>query len=427
MKHARLLVCLLFSIFLNISAAGVMASDSDDPAKAVQPPENAPGFPNRDATLDVLPGFKTPPAGYGEVPYWWWTGGKLDVDRMIWQLRELHKKGISGVQVNYSHYDGNGWMTDQDEPNIFTEDWWKVYSKVSEECSKLNMGIGLSTYTLDWPRGAPNLFFQLFYSRPELNAIQLEKGPQFKVKGGETKTFDCAADQFAARAYPVKDSKIQRGGVDLAPFIKDGKVTWTAPDGQWEIWTFRAVPQKGSLNPLMAGSGDTVIKGFFQPFQDRNPGKTSKGLNYFFNDELHIGVGKFAWNPDFATEFQKRKGYDLFEVLPAMWADMGNITPKVRMDYADVRMSLMEERYFKPIYTWHVSRGMIFAADSGGRGLSPNEFGDYFRATRWYSLRAAVPILLRGKYLPLWPTYTSGRGSGLRVITVLAGVPRRSG
>ena len=113
--------------------------------------------------------------------------------------------------------------------------------------------------------------------------------------------------------------------------------------------------------------------------------KSSKGLNYFFNDELHIGVGKFAWNPDFPEEFRRRKGYDLFDVLPAMWEDLGPITPKVRMDYADVRMSLMEERYFKPIYEWHASRGMIFACDSGGRGLRPNEFGDYFRATRWYT------------------------------------------
>ena len=28
---------------------------------------------------------------------------------------------------------------------------------------------------------------------------------------------------------------------------------------------------------------------------------------------------------------------------------------------------------------------MIFACDSAGRGLEPNEFGDYFRTTRWYS------------------------------------------
>ncbi|MCP4455816.1 MAG: hypothetical protein GY809_30525, partial [Planctomycetes bacterium] len=152
-----------------------------------------------------------------------------------------------------------------------------------------------------------------------------------------------------------------------------------------EIWTFRGVRKPGSLNPLMVDSGQTVIRGFFQQFQDRNAGQSSQGLNYFFNDELHIGADKFAWNADLFDEFQRRKGYSLLETLPAMWVDMGDMTPKVRMDYADVRMSLMEERYFKPIYNWHASRGMIYACDSGGRGRNPHEFGDYFRATRWYS------------------------------------------
>ena len=97
-----------------------------------------------------------------------------------------------------------------------------------------------------------------------------------------------------------------------------------------------------------AGSGDTLITRFFQQFEDR--AGSSEGLNYFFNDELHVGAGKFAWNQDFAQEFKDRKGYDLFRFLPAMWIDVGNITPKVRMDYADVRIALMEERYFIPIY-----------------------------------------------------------------------------
>lgn len=370
---------------VNSSSAGASDPAFSDPLKSTQPPGGSPGFPSRNPNLDVLPGFKTPPAGYGEVPYWWWTGDKLDPDRMIVQLKELHKKGVSGVQVNYSHHDTPGWLTESDEPAIFSKEWWKVYSTVSEACAELNMGIGMSTYTIDWPNGAHNLFYKLFYSKPELNAIQLETGEHTRMRGGETKTFDCAPGQFASRAYQLADGKLKRGGIDLAAFTKKGKITWTPPAGEWEVWTFRASRKAGSLNPLMAGSGDTVIRGYFQPFQDHNAGKSSRGLNYFFNDELQVGEGKFAWNPDFAAEFMKRKGYDLFEVLPAMWIDMDGITPKVRMDYADVRMALMEERYFEPIYTWHTSRGMIFACDSCGRGGNPNEFGDYFRATRWYS------------------------------------------
>ena len=373
-----------------------------DPAAQVQPPADAIGYPDRSAGFDALPGFKNPPPGYGEVPFWWWTGEDLDVGRLIWQLRELHRMGISGVQVNYSHYDTPGWLSEMDEPALFTDAWWKVYARVSEECAKFDMGIGLSTYTLDWPRGAKNLFYDLFYCKPELNAIELTRGEPQRIRGGETKTIKCVEGCFAVRAYEVKDGILQRGGVDLTPEslksafkgsriatalhdLPVSEITWTAPEGEWEIWSFGTQRKEGSLNPLMEGAGDTVVRGFFQKFQDHNPGKSSKGLNYFFNDELHIGLEKFAWNPDFVEQFRKQKGYELLEALPAMWTEMGEITPKVRMDYADVRMTLMEERYFKPIYDWHAARGMTFGCDPGSRGLSPNEFGDYFRVNRWYS------------------------------------------
>ena len=355
------------------------------PALSADYPSDAPGYPSRSPGLDALPGFKNPPPGYGQVPFWWWSADDLDVDRLLWQLRELHQKNISGVQVNYSHYDTPGWMTASKEPEIFSKDWWKVYSRVSQECKKLGMGIGLSTYTLDWPNGAHNLFYDLFYSKRELNAISLITGQRQRLSGGETKTIACIENQFAARAYPVKDGVLQRGGTDLTPLTRDGKITWTAPRGEWEIWTFATAREAGSMNPLMLGAGETIINGYFQKFQDHNPGKTSKGLNFFFNDELEIGLGKFAWNPDFPQEFRKRKGYDLMDVLPAMWGDMGDITPKVRIDYADVRMSLMEERYFKPIHDWHASRGIIFGCDNHGRGLDPHAYGDYFRACRWYT------------------------------------------
>ena len=151
------------------------------------------------------------------MPFWWWSGEDLDVDRMIGQVRELHRKGVSGVQVNYSHYDTRGWMTDQKQPPIFSEAWWEVYGRISQVCGELDMGIGLSTYTLDWPRGAQNLFYHLFYSKPELNAIELDVGSRERVRGGETKTLACPADFVAAYAYPVVEGKLQRGGVDLTP------------------------------------------------------------------------------------------------------------------------------------------------------------------------------------------------------------------
>ncbi len=343
-----------------------------------------PGYPDRDASLDALPGFRDPPPGYGEVPFWWWTGDPLDVDRLTWHLDQLHEKGISGVQVNYAHEDTPGWPTYAAEPPIFSDAWWRVWGQVAEACRQRGMGIGLSTYTLDWP-SADNLFRRLFYSRPELNALKLEPLPRQRFTSGQAVQVAVPSDLVAARAYPVKDGQVQRGGVDLRARIRDGRLEWTADEGEWELWLVRAERQANTLNPLLTGIGDTIIRDFYQRFQEATPNRSAEGLNYFFNDELHIGAGARVWTIDFADEFQRRKGYSLFEVLPALWADLGPVTPKVRIDYADVRMALMEERYFQPIFQWHASRGLIFACDSGGRGLQPDEFGDYFRATRWYS------------------------------------------
>lgn len=344
-----------------------------------------PGYPERSAELDVLAGFKNPPPGYGEVPFYWWSGDTLNADRLSEQIEKLHDKSISGVQVNYSHRDTPGWPTDEGYPPVFSEEWWRIYSEISEVCAERKMGIGLSTYTLDWPKGAPNLFYRLFYCKSELNALQLERGGTWRLGRGERIFVNLPEGIFAVYAYRHKDGKLKRGGTDLTSLVKEGRFVWEAPEGEWEVWAFRSVRKEGTLNPLMEGAGDTVVAGFYQKFEDHSPGKASRGLNYFFNDELEIGVGKFAWNPDFAEEFRRRKGYNLMDVLPAMWEEMGSITPKVRIDYADVRMSLMEERYFIPIYNWHKERGLIFGCDPGSRGLDPSEFGDYFRAIRWYT------------------------------------------
>ena len=35
------------------------------------------------------------------------------------------------------------------------------------------------------------------------------------------------------------------------------------------------------------------------------------------------------------------------------------------------------------MYDWHISRGMFFGCDHGGRGRDVTAYGDYFRTQRW--------------------------------------------
>ena len=342
--------------------------------------------------------FLNPPAGYGEVPFWWWTGEKLDSQRLIWQLDQLHQAGISGVQVNYAHRDQVPWLTYPPEPEIFSDEWWTVYDAVAAACAERGMGIGVSGYTIDWQKTPGNLFSRIVYNNPETlsrniileKRIPLRKGDRISEPVSDTP----ARRTVAALFYPRRGRLLEwTGGTELLNGTAEGikfdgtALTGTAPE-EGELWLYAAQPVPDTLNPLHPDSGARVIENFFAPFETHSPTGSADGLNYFFQDELQIGTGPLLWCDDLPEQFQARKGYSLFEALPAFFdedaanADRG---VKYHLDWYDVRVRLAEERYFQPIFDWHNTRGLIYACDPGSRGYDPFEFCDYYSAIRWYT------------------------------------------
>lgn len=374
-RGVRVLLCL---------APMVVAGALRDLGDSSLAPIGALGYPSRAPDLDVSAGFRNPPPGYGEVPFWWWTGDPLDRERLLWQIEELHRKGIAGVQVNYAHEDTPGWPTYAAQPEIFSDEWWDFWKFVADECGKRDMGIGLSGYTLDWPNER-SLVSRTIYADPDIGGRELQVASRTKARVGDVTVIDLPSDVIGVRAYPVRGGFLEGRGRALTVPEGERRVEWRAPDGDWEVWVFRSVRKPGALNPVHPMAGRRVIEKFFQRFEDHANNRSSKGLNYFFHDELQFGVGDHVWTEDFAEQFLGRKGYDVFEALPALFAEMGAKTVKARLDYMDVRMQLVQERYFMPIFEWHASRGLIYGCDQGSRGLDPMEFGDYFSAVRWYT------------------------------------------
>lgn len=345
--------------------------------------------------------FKNPPAGYGEVPFWWWTGEELDADRLIGQLDELHQAGISGVQVNYAHRDAVPWLTYPPEPEIFSDPWWKIYDRLTAACAERGMGIGVSGYTIDWQKTPGNLFSRIVYDNPETlsrNIVVEKKIPlQAKEVISENLLDSPQKKIVAAVFYPrgAQGAPLYDKGVDVLHTqvkgfaVNNGKLIGTAPSAG-QLWFYAAEAVPDTLNPLHPDSGRRVIEKFFQPFEDHSPTRSALGLNYFFQDELQIGTGPLLWSDDLPEEFQNRKGYSLYEVLPAFFSDEDDTVSrpmkvKYRLDWFDVRVRLAEERYFKPIFDWHRDRGLIYACDPGSRGYDPSEFCDYYSAIRWYT------------------------------------------
>ncbi|MEY4569982.1 MAG: hypothetical protein RLZZ398_1421, partial [Verrucomicrobiota bacterium] len=95
----KLLLHLPISLLLS---GWVHASDSD-PAHTPPPPASAIGFSDRSPALDALPGFQSPPPGYGIAPFYWWLGDPITKERLAWQLEQMKGMGVSGYQINYAH------------------------------------------------------------------------------------------------------------------------------------------------------------------------------------------------------------------------------------------------------------------------------------------------------------------------------------
>jgi len=287
-----------------VSTPRTWAQDQDwsRPENLPSPPSGAPGFPSRAADLDVLPGFQNPPAGYGEVPFWWWTGDPLDKDRLLWQIEQLHRQGVTGMQINYAHQDTPGWPTYPAQPEIFSEAWWQIWQWTVGQCRQRNMGLGLSGYTLDWP-GKDNLFGRLLYSERQLNGMELVLAKKVRAEAGQPLRLDLPPDVLTVQAHPLRDGRVEPTGTGLMDRVKDSRLVWMPPNGAWQVYVFCARAKPMTLNPMHPQAGRKVIERFFQPCEDHAPGGTSAGLNYFFQDELQFGVGRYQWVPGFEAEF----------------------------------------------------------------------------------------------------------------------------
>ncbi len=97
--------------------------------------------------------FLNPPKGYGNVPFYWWNGDRLDKDRLSWQLEKLAENGVSGVQINFAHHcpahrpdkTGGGFgKTYECDPEAFTDEWWEIVNHVFRKAKSLGMGVGIS-------------------------------------------------------------------------------------------------------------------------------------------------------------------------------------------------------------------------------------------------------------------------------------------
>ncbi len=193
---------------------------------------------------------------------------------------------------------------------------------------------------------------------------------------------------------------------DLAAAVKDGRLTWQAPAGEWCVLamtddliyegTHAAVSlayKKPCINLLMREPTARFLEVTHEQYAarlDQNLGKWFVAtftdepslMNYWFRPMPHLVL---PWSATLADEFLRRRGAKLAPLLPALVTEAGPRGAKARYDFWLTIAELVSENYFGQIQDW--CRHHQFA--SGGHLLMEENFaghvplyGDFFRCAR---------------------------------------------
>ncbi len=343
------------------------------------------GYPSRSGDIDIRSNFQNPPKGYGNVPFYWWSGDSLKYERLMEQLSILSEASVDGFAVSYVHshpdvdveLNAHGYgafgKADAGVPEFYSEDWWKIWNKFSGECAKKSIGLGLDDYVVGWAKNGYYVDevlrkpgFGDYQGRLNCKGIIVSPGKELNVAVPE--------HTISIMAYPAN--------ADLMKYVANGHLKWKPQSDKDEKVYIVYTTASPELHP---DYGKEIVKAYFGRFEEKLDAEGRKGLNYFFQDELGYDLNILSWCEDMRETFKARKGYDILPYLPALWDHIGDITPKIRLDYAQVVTELAEERYFKPIFNWHNERGLIYGCDNNGRGLEPLQYMDYFRAISWFT------------------------------------------
>jgi hypothetical protein len=333
---------------------------------------------------------------YRPAPLWWWDGDQLDVERLEWQLDQLHAKGVDQVCLIYL-------APLRSTPPYFTEDWWSLYQEMVDHAAKLGMTVWL-TDGVAW--GSPFINNTVLDGNPEFRGQLLDTAQQ-TVEGPKRARHEIpegyeVKEILGAYAYRRTATGIDlEDRHDLTGSLQGRKLEWDAPEGTWQVMIFFYRPMGYQGDPELGfGKGYGIdytspaamqkLIGLTTGEYDRrvgpHMGQTIVGT---FQDELvtHHHYGFPPFSRSYRAEFQKRRGYDLVPQMGALFHDAGKATDRVRCDYFEVLVQLFEEAFYEPYFQWHEDRGMMVAHDQFGRMdliAQTWGYGDYFRTMSWF-------------------------------------------
>jgi hypothetical protein len=280
---------------------------------------------------------------------WWWLGSAVDKTNLTLMLTEFHDAGIGGVEI-CPIYGAKGY--EDRFIDFLTPKWMEMLAHTTTEAKRLGLGVDMTTGT-GWPFGGPHVTTNEASAQVVMQSYDVAGGGKLQsaLPVGRLQCLMAFSDQGKQ--------------IDLTARVKNGALDWTAPPGQWKLYAMtldgpvqkvkRAAP--GGVGSVQDPFSVKAMNDYLSYFDKAFAGFTAPMPRSQFHDsyEYYFADG----TPDFFSEFQKRRGYDLRTQLPALFDE--GAPEKIAQVKGDYRETLADLHlaYIQTWTRWAHSHGMM--------------------------------------------------------------------
>ena len=313
--------------------------------------------------------WNKPSRTYKPHTRWWWPGNALTKGDITFQLEQMAAQGMGGVEIMSAFQ-----MYDKGNAEFLSPGHLELMKFAVAEARRLDIEVAF-TFGPGWSFGGP-------WVKPEdqskalcIGSIDLTGGSHFNSALPNPKAIRETGKEDTGILVAVVAARITgKDELDanslkvLTGKVIQGKNTlqWEVPEGNWRLMAFW-LKRTGQENQAYSGPVPSMVidhlsQSAMQHYCDYLGGIFSQSVgdefgrtvDSFFCDSFEIQPlpNSLLWSNGLLAAFEKEIGYDFTKYLPAIWYNIGPLTPRVRYDLGHFLNDLGLKTVFRTFDEW---------------------------------------------------------------------------
>ena len=327
--------------------------------------------------------FAHPPDDCRIMMRWWWFGPSATKPELKRELEQMKEAGIGGVEI------ATLYPLALDDPGTGFHNYPFVSAEhienlryAAEMARQLGMRVDV-TLGSGWPFGGPHIPVTQAAGELRVDTVSAPAG----VNSVPVPPLEAGEKVIAVFVAPSPHSQIDWKRTTLLPAEAGARVDLIADETSDRTVVFFISSRTGMMVKRAAlGASGFVLDHYDASAIQNHLHAVGDRLLSAFGDQPPYAVFSDSledygsdWTPKLLAEFQRRRGYDLLPLLPALVGDIGPETASVRHDWGQTLTELANEQFLQPTHAWAKRHQTLFRSQTYGFPpvtLASNRFAD---------------------------------------------------